>query len=81
MKNQKADAVNGNWSLYLLGYSNEKVRKALVMNIITKEELNARVSESDNKEKGTKEYIVIEAVDPKRNVFVDFAKTFAVSQR
>lgn len=81
MKNQKADAVNGNWSLYLLGYSNEKVRKALVMNIITKEELNARVSESDNKAKGVKEYIVIEAVDPKKNVFVDFAKTFAVSQR
>ena len=51
------------------------------MNMVTKEELNARVSESDNKEKGTKEYIVIEAVDPKRNVFVDFAKTFAVSQR
>ena len=81
MKNQKADAVNGNWSLYLLGYSNEKVRKALVMNILTKETLNARVSESDNKAKGVKEYIVIEAVDPKRNVFVDFAKTFAVSQR
>jgi len=81
MKNQKADAVNGNWSLYLLGYSNEKVRKALVMNIITKEELNARVSESDNKAKGVKEYIVIEAVDPKKNVFVDFAKTFTVPQR
>lgn len=81
MKNQKADAVNGNWSLYLLGYSNEKVRKALVMNILTKEILDARVSESDNKAKGVKEYIVIEAVDPKRNIFVDFAKTFAVSQR
>lgn len=81
MKNQKADAVNGNWSLYLLGYSNEKVRKALVMNIITKEELNARVSESDNKAKCVKEYIVIEAVDPKKNVFVDFTKTFTVPQR
>lgn len=81
MKNQKADAVNGNWSLYLLGYSNEKVRKALVMNIITKEELNARVSESDNKAKGVKEYIVIEAIDPKKNVFVDFAKTFTIPQR
>lgn len=81
MKNQKADAVNGNWFLYLLGYSSEKVRKALVMNMVTKEELNARVSESDNKEKGTKEYIVIEAVDPKKNVFVDFAKTFTVPQR
>lgn len=81
MKNQKADAVNGNWSLYLLGYSNEKVRKALVMNILTKETLNARVSESNNKENGTKEYIVIEAIDPKKNVFVDFAKTFTVPQR
>lgn len=81
MKNQKADAVNGNWSLYLLGYSNEKVRKALVMNIITKEELNARVSESDNKAKGVKEYIVIEAIDQKKNVFVDFAKTFTIPQR
>ena len=81
MKNQKADAVNGNWSLYLLGYSNEKVRKALVMNILTKERLDVRVSEKEDKEKGVKEYIVIEAVDPKKNVFVDFAKTFTIPQR
>jgi len=81
MKNQKADAVNGNWSLYLLGYSNEKVRKALVMNILTKETLNARVSEKEDKAKGVKEYIVIEAVDPKKNVFVDFTKTFTIPQR
>jgi len=76
---QSPDSKNGFWNLFLLGYSNEKIRKALIINYLTKEELQARVSES--KEKGKTTYTVIEAVDPKTNSFVEFAKTFTVAQR
>ena len=74
-----ADAKNGNWELFLLGHVNEKTRKALIFNILTKEELNAKVSINDDKTKTT--YIVTEAVDPKKNMFVDFTKSFVVNHR
>jgi len=74
-----ADAKNDNWELFLLGHVNEKQRKALILNILTKEELDAKVSIYEDKAKTT--YIVTEAVDPKKNMFVDFAKSFVVNHR
>lgn len=77
MKNP--DAVKDNWQLFLLGYSNETVRKALLFNILTKEQLQARVSEY--KKGKTTDYIVTEAIDEKTNRFVEFTKTFTVNSR
>ena len=75
MKNP--DAVKDNWQLFLLGYSNETVRKALLFNVLTKEQLQARVSEY--KKGKTTDYIVTEAIDEKTNRFVEFTKTFTVN--
>lgn len=72
-------AKNGFWNLFLLGYSNEKIRKALLVNYLTNEQLDAKVSESKEKDKTT--YTVIEAVDPIKNVYVEFAKIFVVQHR
>ena len=75
MKNP--DAVKDNWQLFLLGYSNETVRKALLFNVLTKEQLQARVSEY--KKGKTTDYIVTEVIDEKTNRFVEFTKTFTVN--
>lgn len=79
------DATNGDWQLFLLGYSNENVRKALILNVLTKYQLEARIATQIYTDPKTKEttstYIVIEAVDPKNNSFVDFAKTFSTKTR
>ena len=77
MKNP--NAVTDNWQLFLLGYSNETVRKAILFNILTKEQLQARVSEHKNGK--TTNYIVTEAIDEKTNRFVEFTKTFTVNSR
>lgn len=77
MKNP--NAVKDNWQLFLLGYSNETVRKAILFNILTKEQLQARVSEHKNGK--ITNYIVTEAIDEKTNRFVEFTKTFTVNSR
>jgi len=72
----KPDAKLDNWELYLLGFVSENVRKAIIFNILTKEELPAKVL-VDQKPKETK-YSVIEAVDQAKNTLVDFTRTFVV---
>jgi hypothetical protein len=67
------------WYLYLLGYSKENVRKAYLVNSLTGQRLDAKVSETKNKNQTS--YKVIEAVDPKKNIIVDFTADFVVKQR
>lgn len=74
-------AKNGHWELHLLGYCNETVRKAVLVNYLTNERLNAKVSEKEDKATHKVNYIVTEAVDQKTNKFVEFTKTFTCSVR
>lgn len=70
MKVTTPDATNKNWQLFLLGYVNEDVRKALLLNTLTKQILQAKV-------KITPElYSIIEAVDEKKNEFVKVNLSF-----
>lgn len=75
----KPDAKLDNWELYLLGFASENVRKAIILNTLTKEELPAKVL-VNQKPKET-QYNVIEAVDQAKNTLVDFTRTFVVKTK
>lgn len=75
----KPDAKLDNWELYLLGFASENIRKAIILNILTKEELPAKVL-INQKPKET-QYSVIEAVDQAKNTLVDFTRTFVVKAK
>lgn len=73
---QEPIATLDNWSLYLLGFVKENIRKAILFNALSRQEFLAKVLiEKDNKRV---KYTVIEAVDPIENVFVDIKKTFVL---
>ena len=78
-KNVHPDATIENWDLYLLGFVSESVRKAIIFNRLTKEELPAKVF-IDQKPKET-QYKVIEAVDEVKNTLVNFTRTFTVKSK
>lgn len=75
----KPAAKLDNWELYLLGFANENIRKAIIFNILTKEELPAKVR-VDQKPKET-QYSVIEAVDQAKNTLVNFTRAFVVKTK
>ena len=75
----KPAAKLDNWELYLLGFASENIRKAIIVNILTKEELPAKVR-VDQKPKET-QYRIIEAVDQAKNTLVNFTKTFVVKTK
>ena len=75
----KPAAKLDNWELYLLGFANENIRKAIIFNILTKEELPAKVR-VDQKPKET-QYRVIEAVDQAKNTLVNFTRAFVVKTK
>ena len=78
-KNVSPIAKLDSWELYLLGFVKENVRKAILFNTLTSEELPAKVSISKNKNETS--YTVIEAIDEKTNKLVEFAKVFKVITR
>lgn len=78
-KNVSPVAKLDSWELYLLGFVNENIRKAILFNSLTKEELPAKVTIS--KDQKTTSYTVIEAVDEKKNTLVEFTKVFKVTTR
>lgn len=78
IKHTNPNAKLDSWELYLLGFVNEKVRKAILFNSLTGEELPAKVAISESKDKKEISYTVIEAVNEKKNALVEFAKTFKV---
>lgn len=76
-KKQEPLITLDNWSLYLLGFVKEDVRKAILFNALSKQEFLAKVLVEKEGEKV--KYTVIEAVDPVKNIFVDIKKTFVLS--
>lgn len=70
MKVTTPDATNKNWQLFLLGYVNEDVRKALLLNTLTKQILQVKVKITPGL------YSIIEAVDEKKNEFVKVNLSF-----
>ena len=75
----KPDAKLDNWELYLLGFASENIRKAIILNILTKEELPAKVLV--NQKPKEIQYSVIEAVDQAKNTLVNFTRTFVVKTK
>jgi len=77
-RKQTPIATNDHWNLYLLGFCKENVRKAVLINYLTNDELSAKVNVGADITGKNTQYTVIEAVDEKTNHLVDFTKTFVV---
>ncbi len=78
---KKPVATTGPWALYLLGRDNEQIRKAYILNMLTKEQLDATVSISTSIDKKSTEYTVIECVDRKNGTLLEFTQRFLSNTR